>query len=514
MKSVLGGACLGLFIVVGSVRAQHRIEISPDGRDTVAVETLSTNSAASFATDIVPYALVPNGNCNLRMQVGGLALGDLDNDQDLDLAVACYRSQSFPPYPDWRKFVLYNQGNQLQSDPGWWSRDSTSATEVRIADFNNDQHQDIFGGNGDGSFPPDAIYFGAAGDTLSHTVGWTATNSTWTTGVAVCDFDHDGDVDVATSNQGVAPNANRPVYIFINNNGSLERSPSWVSSASEISSAIAWGDVNGDGFEDLAVSKWVNFRSCVFYNDSGSIEHTPSWNANTTQGQKGIAWADINGDSLQEIAIGGSIPTQVYLNAGGILGAAPIWQSQNASHGTQDLAWADVDEDGDPDLATAEFSTGHFRIYLNRNGQLDTAPSWQYDSPNVGTALAFGDINGDGHVDLVVGVSGQPCVSVFFSQLVSAVNEDPIPGVFTLHQNYPNPFNPGTNISFSLNNSSFVTLKVFDVLGKEVKTLINKRLQQGSHSVQWNASDEPGGVYFYRLQSEGWAQSGKMLLVK
>jgi hypothetical protein len=204
----------------------------------------------------------------------------------------------------------------------------------------------------------------------------------------------------------------------------------------------------------------------------------------------------------------------VYLNTGGILGAAPIWQSQNAYHGTQDIAWADVDEDGDPDLATAEFSTGQFRIYLNRNGQLDLTPSWQFDSPNVGTALAFGDINNDGHVDLVVGVSGQPCVSVFYSQLVSAIEEDPLPGSFTLHQNYPNPFNPATNISFGLNHSSSVTLKVFDVLGREIRTLINERLQQGSHSVQWNASDEPGGVYFYRLQSEGRAQSGKMLLVK
>ena len=267
----------GLLVGVSISQAQQRIDISPDGHDTVAVEVSQTSGNSSFVLDSVPFGLTPDWSCNLRMQVGGVELRDLNNDQELDLAVGCYRSQSFPPYTDWRKFVLYNQGNQLQTDPGWWSRDSTSATEVRIADFNNDGHPDLFGGNGDGSFPPDAIYFGGVGDTLSHTVGWTALNSTWTTGVSVCDFDHDGDIDVATSNQGVAPNANRPVYIFRNNNGSLERNPLWASSASEISSAVSWGDVNHDGFQDLAVSKWASFQSCVYFNDSGSVSTSPMW---------------------------------------------------------------------------------------------------------------------------------------------------------------------------------------------------------------------------------------------
>ncbi|MEK7263450.1 MAG: VCBS repeat-containing protein, partial [Bacteroidota bacterium] len=152
--------------------AQERIEINPDGRDTIKYNS-STYSNVSFINDIVPFALTANYDCNLRMQVGGLAVGDIDNDFDLDVAIGCYRSQSFPPYTDWRNFVLYNQGGQLEATPGWWTKDSTSTTEVRIADFNNDSLPDIYSGNGDGSFPPDAIYFGVCGDCLSIVAGCT-----------------------------------------------------------------------------------------------------------------------------------------------------------------------------------------------------------------------------------------------------------------------------------------------------------------------------------------------------
>ncbi len=514
MASRFLAASVLLLFGIDTTFSQSGIEISPDGRDTAMVAGAVQSGQATFKSDNVPFAVAPNWNCDLRMQVGGLAVRDVNNDQHPDVAVACYRSQSFPPYTDWRNFVLYNLGTQLQTSPGWWTRDSTSTTDVRIADFNNDQHQDLFFANGDGSFPPDAIYFGAQGDTISHTPGWRATNSTWTTGAAVCDFDHDGDIDVATSNQGVAPNANRPVYIFRNNGGSLEQSPSWASAASEISSALAWGDINNDGFEDLAVSKWVNFRSCVYNNDSGAVDATPMWNGNTTGGQKGIAWADINGDTLLDVAIGGSIPTQAYLNSGGVLGSAPVWESQNASHGTQDIAWADVDEDGDPDLATAEFSTGQFRIYLNRNGQLDHAPSWQFDSPNVGTALAFGDINGDGHVDLIVGVSGQPCVSVFYNQIITTTNEQTSPRGFTLSQNYPNPFNPVTRIMYSVGIHGHTSLRVFDLLGREVATLVNEEMQPGSYERVFDASGLASGVYMYRMTAGDFAQTRTLLLVR
>ena len=85
---------------------------------------------------------------------------------------------------------------------------------------------------------------------------------------------------------------------------------------------------------------------------------------------------------------------------------------------------------------------------------------------------------------------------------------------YKLFQNYPNPFNPSTNISYQLPESVFVTLKVYDVLGKEVKILVNERQNAGNHSVRFNASDLPNGVYFYKIEAGTYRSTKKFLLVK
>jgi hypothetical protein len=89
------------------------------------------------------------------------------------------------------------------------------------------------------------------------------------------------------------------------------------------------------------------------------------------------------------------------------------------------------------------------------------------------------------------------------------------PSTFTLSQNYPNPFNPNTTISFHLPTKSSVLLRVFDIQGQEITTLINGELETGSHSLQWNAVNQPSGVYFYQLStSEGFSQTKEMALLK
>jgi len=85
---------------------------------------------------------------------------------------------------------------------------------------------------------------------------------------------------------------------------------------------------------------------------------------------------------------------------------------------------------------------------------------------------------------------------------------------YHLYQNYPNPFNPSTLIIYHLPASDFVTLKVFDVLGKEVETLVNERQNAGKHSVLFNAADLPSGVYFYKIEVGSYRNTKKFLLLK
>jgi aminopeptidase N len=88
------------------------------------------------------------------------------------------------------------------------------------------------------------------------------------------------------------------------------------------------------------------------------------------------------------------------------------------------------------------------------------------------------------------------------------------PDKFAVYQNYPNPFNPTTSIKFDIPKNTFVTLKVYDVLGKEVATLINEVRAAGSYNVDWNASFYPSGVYFYKLESKDFTETKRMLLIK
>lgn len=99
-----------------------------------------------------------------------------------------------------------------------------------------------------------------------------------------------------------------------------------------------------------------------------------------------------------------------------------------------------------------------------------------------------------------------------YSNIIHVVVDNP--GQFSLSQNYPNPFNPVTNIKFSLPVSGQTSLKVYDMLGREVKTLINKDMPAGNYEVYFNASGLPSGIYFYTLTNGNFTSSNKMTLLK
>ena len=88
------------------------------------------------------------------------------------------------------------------------------------------------------------------------------------------------------------------------------------------------------------------------------------------------------------------------------------------------------------------------------------------------------------------------------------------PTVFALEQNYPNPFNPSTMISYSIPQSSFVTLKVYDIIGNEVATLVNQNQEAGKYDIRFNASNLSNGVYMYSIKTDNFTSTKKMLLMK
>ena len=127
------------------------------------------------------------------------------------------------------------------------------------------------------------------------------------------------------------------------------------------------------------------------------------------------------------------------------------------------------------------------------------------------------------HVFIVAFIQSTSTKEVYQSERISATmlaptdvetKTDLISNKFTLHQNYPNPFNPTTDLRFTISDLRFVRLKVYDILGREVATLVNETMNPGTYSVEWNAAPFASGVYFCQLQAGNFVSIKKMVLIK
>jgi hypothetical protein len=94
------------------------------------------------------------------------------------------------------------------------------------------------------------------------------------------------------------------------------------------------------------------------------------------------------------------------------------------------------------------------------------------------------------------------------------VDDKILPNGFSLSQNFPNPFNPTTSIKYLISSNSRVSLKVYDVLGNEVATLVDEFKSVGSYETDFNASSLSSGIYFYKLQAGSFSETKKMILLK
>jgi len=163
-------------------------------------------------------------------------------------------------------------------------------------------------------------------------------------------------------------------------------------------------------------------------------------------------------------------------------------------------------------------NTSRYTALKNLRTWFDTTyhPKTSFTNTNVRIRLT-----GVGFFDALHGQTGIPpngreIHPILSFSLVTGISSgtNEIPSAYKLNQNFPNPFNPSTNIKFELPKNSLVKLTVFNILGKELTTLVNERLNAGTYSVDWDASNSPSGVYFYIIEAEGFTDTKRMLMIK
>lgn len=245
---------------------------------------------------------------------------------------------------------------------------------------------------------------------------WESSSPQYSTGAAFGDIDKDGwpDLVIADGNDM----SRQRVVVYYNDNGALPTTPSWQSDDRGYNGHISVGDINQDGWLDVAVALLLGEggHGCkVYFNDgTGQLETSPGWQSanNYDAFQCELGDADLDGDLDLAVATGfpygGSYyPTYVYFNDSGVLDTNPGWVSDDTRH-YDDVGWADVDRDGDLDLVCVGSACGNY-VYFSDEGSLQTTATWHSTDNNnqFGNTLALGDVTCDGLIDFIMSDNNQ-----------------------------------------------------------------------------------------------------------
>jgi hypothetical protein len=469
--------------------------------------------------------------------------GDVNNDGLPDLAVAYLGNYG---NGDHHARVYVNEGAGLGTAPAWTARDRHSSFDCCLGDLDLDGDLDLAVAAGDAYSPVEydraRVYRNNAGvfDTLPF---WTASDSNPSDAVRFADVDDDGDLDLFVGQ--VIPNSDGgKVSMYRNNGGVLETTPSWTARAGVgWVLRLAFGDYDNDGFQDLAVASNDQLGEPnsvkVFHNNAGTLDTLAAFTMlrNMTYSSC-VAWADVNGDGFADLAAGGWWePAVVFENHAGTLDTLPSWSWSPPNPGDlvcETVVWADVRNSHLASADDAFDGTGARKLYsfLHRPVQfLDSVTVGGVRVPVAGfcsdplggwVSLSSAPPAGSENVRVYYRYSQCPDLAVtnwtsnrgnylFLNTTPVAVAEGrgtPARSGPVLVAN-PNPFSGMTSIRL---DASLIThdplpmthdalLTITDAAGRLVRTLRASSVEHQASSVVWDGTDDAGrptspGVYF------------------